>query len=50
VLNPTAVSGLLSGHSGGRQSNDRRIFAMLVFQRWMMRMMACWGTWAACAS
>jgi asparagine synthase (glutamine-hydrolysing) len=50
VLNRSAVAALLTEHSERRQVNDRRIFAMLVFQRWMLRFMAGCSTFAACAS
>jgi asparagine synthase (glutamine-hydrolysing) len=50
VLKRSAVAALLTEHSERRQVNDRRIFAILVFQRWMLRFMAGCSTLVACAT
>jgi len=50
VLKRSAVAQLLTEHREGREVNDRRIFAMLVFQRWMIRFLTGCGTLVACAS
>jgi len=50
ALSLSAVAALLTEHSERRQVNDRRIFAILVFQRWMLRFMAGCSTLVACAT